>query len=147
MFRHREWLYDLHWYTEHERQREFPHIYGYRLRTVPLVVECEWEYINPEERKKYKRGECKSFDGYGAVKYDFQKLLVANADLRLMIFQKKLNSTKNAELDNYFVEVIESYIHLDQGAECLFIRFPRNKKNFEYAIYAKKRKATTTWVK
>ena len=129
IFEHREWLYDLHWYTEHEKQRELPHIYGYRLKTLPLVVECEWEYINRKERDKYKRGERTGVDLWGAVKYDFQKLLIANADLRLMIFQKRSDSSQNDKLDDYFIEVIENYIHLDKEAKCLFVRFPPKQRN------------------
>lgn len=135
IFKHREWLYDLHWYTEDVRQQELPHEFGYRIETLPLVVECEWEYISAAERDKCgKKG--KQPDVYGAVKYDFQKLVVANAEVRLMIFQQR----RNFELNRYFIDVIENYIHLDKGANFLFVRFPRNKKSFEYCAYEKKAK-------
>ncbi|MDR2010630.1 MAG: hypothetical protein LBQ22_09130 [Bacteroidales bacterium] len=35
-FKNREWLYDLHWYTEKEDK-------GYMPLTFPLIVECEWK--------------------------------------------------------------------------------------------------------
>lgn len=68
-YKNSEWLYDLHWYTEGNEP--------YSPTSLPLVVECEW---NPK-----KRGEKKKIP-YSGIKYDFQKLLIANADLRLMIF-------------------------------------------------------------
>ncbi|MBP6310693.1 MAG: hypothetical protein KA408_00370 [Flavobacteriales bacterium] len=58
-----EWLYDLVWYTDV--------IYNAPLTTrtlsVPLVVECEWD------------------NSISAIAMDFDKLLVANADLRVLV--------------------------------------------------------------
>ena len=55
----KEWLYDLIWYKEEE---------GF-LKSVPLVVESEWD-------RSYK-----------GIQYDFEKLLVARAEYKIMIFQ------------------------------------------------------------
>jgi hypothetical protein len=55
-----EWLYDLVWYRNEPSNH---------LREVPLVVESEWSY-NPDH-----------------VKCDFEKLLVAKARVKVMIFQ------------------------------------------------------------
>lgn len=57
-----EWLYDLVWYEEDNE--------GCLIR-IPLIVESEWD-------KSYK-----------GIKYDFEKLLVGNAEKRLMICQCK----------------------------------------------------------
>lgn len=56
----REWLYDLVWYEEDNHGR---------LMKLPLVMESEWK------------------TDYHAIKYDFEKLLQAKADLKVMVFQ------------------------------------------------------------
>ncbi|WP_153796431.1 hypothetical protein [Foetidibacter luteolus] len=53
-----EWLYDLIWYKENLKGN---------LIEVPLAVESEWSM------------------GWKHIKFDFEKLLVANATLKLMI--------------------------------------------------------------
>jgi hypothetical protein len=117
-FRNVEWLYDLHWYNENEGSR-------YQITSLPLVLECEWDW---------KRKNDETEDDYGAVKYDFQKLLVANADLKVMIFKKRIKNAenKNAELDRYFVETINGYRHLSRDSKFLFIALDNN--GFFYAI-------------
>jgi hypothetical protein len=58
-----EWLYDLVWYTS-ERDEDT----GIeRTTSIPLVMECEWDA---------------SLEG---MALDFDKLLVANADLRVLV--------------------------------------------------------------
>lgn len=56
----REWLYDIVWYVEDNQNR---------LQRIPLIVESEWDR------------------NYSGIKYDFEKLLVGNAERRLMICQ------------------------------------------------------------
>jgi hypothetical protein len=56
------WLFDLTWYSNDEKDR---------LNNVHLAVECEWDY------------------SFKAIKYDFEKLILARCSLRLMIFQAK----------------------------------------------------------
>jgi len=68
-FRNSEWLYDLHWYVEGKSP--------YTTVRLPLVVECEWQ-------QKRRGDKANPFSG---IKYDFQKLLISNAELRLMIFK------------------------------------------------------------
>jgi hypothetical protein len=110
-FKPREWLYDLHWFADPG---------GYRLTSVPLVVECEWRWTRGKEDEQRPK------DCYGAVKYDFQKLLVANAKLRLLIFKKRterLGETTNDDLDKYFEETIQGYDHLTKDSKFLFVAF------------------------
>jgi hypothetical protein len=57
-----EWLYDLVWYSEQDSGMQEPF-----TTSVPLVMECEWDI------------------GIPALALDFNKLLVANADLRVMV--------------------------------------------------------------
>jgi hypothetical protein len=58
----REWLYDMVWYKENSDNM---------LIEVPFVLEMEWSNFDKE------------------IKYDFEKLLISNSELRVMIFQKK----------------------------------------------------------
>ena len=53
-----EWLYDMTWLQYNEMRQ---------LSDVKLVLECEWGY-------------------FPGVRYDFEKLLLAKADLRCIIF-------------------------------------------------------------
>ena len=75
-----EWLYDLVWYYENENKM---------LVSVPLVMESEWQ------------------SKLDAVKFDFEKLLLANAELRLMICQCKEWQTE--EYLDYFRKAIINY--------------------------------------
>lgn len=112
-FVNREWLFDVHWYTEG--------IEPYSILTLPLVAECEW---NPR-----LRGDGKT--SYSGIKYDFQKLVVSNAELRLMIFIiKKIKDLE--KLNIYFENVIKNYAHLGRDSNFLFIAFYDKIKSFYY---------------
>lgn len=112
VYKNAEWLYDLIWYTESA---------DYLLITCPLVMECEWS----NKRKEARRIP------YSGIKYDFQKLVIANADLRLMIFLKK--KTHNLEeLDQYFEDSINLCQNLPVGSKFLFIAFDQSIKGFHY---------------
>lgn len=121
-FKKAEWLYDLHWYQEIEPT-------CYRMTRLPLVVESEWDWIRDAEREKKTTIGEGTPDVFGEIKWDFQKLLVANADLRLMIFQERIEMSSD-ELDDYFDETIDGYKHLEDGSKFLFIAF--DKKGFNY---------------
>ena len=89
------------WYTRAPDDR-------YVITSCPLIAECEWK----SKRKK------DSPTPYSGIKYDFQKLLLANASLRLMILQKK--STHRLE---------ELYDYFDRF---LFIAFDADMHGFHY---------------
>ena len=76
-----EWLFDLCWlnYSDDQNQKW--------LIRAPLVLECEW-------------GSTKN------ITDDFQKLLLARADLRVMVFSGRTNSLtlKTAELLKTFTK-------------------------------------------
>ncbi len=118
IFKNREWLYDLHWYTEG--------LEPYSPTSLPLAMECEWDYKRHDDRNK----TC-----YGAVKFDFQKLIVCNARLRLMIF--KVNNKDLESLGKYFENVINSYKHLEMNAKFLFVAFDNKNKKAFYKILNK----------
>ena len=60
---HGEWLYDVIWLKYHDKLDDHP------ISCVPLVAECEWGTT------------------YAHIKEDFQKLLLARASVRLMIYK------------------------------------------------------------
>jgi hypothetical protein len=78
-----EWLYDFVWYKE-EGEKE-----NARLIDVPLVLESEWNL-------KFEH-----------IKYDFEKLLLANARLKVMLCQAHINNRQH-RLD-YFNDAIAKY--------------------------------------
>jgi hypothetical protein len=63
-----EWLFDLCWY-------EGPY---HSFTSLPLVVESEWKNRRDDDPERY----------YGHILYDFQKLMVARADHRVMVFEQ-----------------------------------------------------------
>lgn len=112
-FKNAEWLYDLHWYTEGADP--------YTTIRLPLVMECEW---NPR-----RKGDSKT--PYSGIKYDFQKLIVSNAELRLMIF--RINKPSNlSDLGVYFENNITNYTSLPKKSAFLFIAFNDLAKSFYY---------------
>ena len=113
-FKNVEWLYDLHWYTEAEDDDYIP-------TGLPLVVECEWSSYKPKDGRI----------PFGAIKYDFQKLLVCNAELRLMIFTIRKDDDL-VVLDHYFTKAINSYNQLAENSEFLFIGYDRRIGGFHY---------------
>jgi hypothetical protein len=111
-FSNKEWLFDLQWYTENG---------PYLPASLPLVVECEWKTKKKADSKTPSSG----------IKYDFQKLLVANADLRLMIFIIK-NDIQLSELDQYFELAIKGYRNLPPHAKFLFVAFDKKEEKLHY---------------
>lgn len=79
----KEWLYDLVWYKEDGDGD------NKRLTDVPLVMECEWNQYLKE------------------IKYDFEKLLLANARLRLFICFVSPNDFQS--VSSYFKDAVRKY--------------------------------------
>lgn len=115
-FVNREFLYDIHWYTDVENEYYMPD-------RVILIAESELG----DRRKGDKSGEKNP-----AVKFDFQKLLMGNAELRLMIFKTK-NMAELDKLNDYFDKAINYYRHLQKGAVFLFLCFVHDTKELHYA--------------
>jgi hypothetical protein len=90
-------------------------------------MECEWENKRQGDEKKIN---------YGAVKFDFQKLLISNATLRLMIFKVKKEDLNF--LGTYFENAINSYIHLEKKAKFLFIAYDNRIKECFYSELTKR---------
>lgn len=112
--KNREWLWDIHWYTEDKKIPFSP-------RTLPLVAEIEWE--NNKEDSTIK---------YSSVMYDFQKLVITNAEFRLMIFylQTQLDIE---DLDKYFEYVIfRSYRHFSGKVTFLLVAYFETERTFYF---------------
>lgn len=119
-FVNREWLYDLLWYKEDNDGRYSP-------LDFPLIVESEW---------KKRRREDKKGDRHSGIKYDFQKLLLSNTGLRLMVFEISKEEDLNL-LSIYFNNAIAKYTPLKRG-KFLFVAFHNRKKSFHYWYKEKK---------
>jgi len=129
-FVNREWLFDLCWYQEEEG--------GYFLKKMVLSVESEWSkrrYISKEDKN---RGCTDTKDKYGAIKYDFQKLLLPNTGMCLMVFEA--NEEDRKELSNYFEDVCSIYD--GNIPEILFIAFSKQDNTFFYSYIIKKQEHT-----
>lgn len=118
-FRNAEWLYDMHWYLDGKEP--------YTTTEVPLVMECEWNPVHRKDRKKVP---------FSGIKYDFQKLLLANSSLRLTIFKVK-KASDLVDLHKYFTCNINGYKHLAVGSPFLFIAFPKDQTTFFYCEITK----------
>lgn len=118
VFKNHEWLYDLHWYKDNPNT-------DYMTNALPLVA--EFELGNRRELEKGKN--CKQ--PYSAVRFDFQKLLIANAYIRLMVFrvadfEKDVLDPKNG-LSIYFNRAIKGYDNLKGDYQFLFACYSKNE--------------------
>ncbi|MDR0932395.1 MAG: hypothetical protein LBM70_05170 [Victivallales bacterium] len=80
-----EWLYDMIWFknTEGGNKKDI------MLKEVCLVLECEWSHC------------------YSDVSYDFEKLLLANAPIKVMIFEE--GKCKFKDICDKMKESIKNY--------------------------------------
>lgn len=106
-----EWLYDMVWYKEIEKG-------GIQyISEVVLVIESEW---NPDFR---------------SIKYDFEKLLVANASHKLFLCTAK--DQKCDELKKYFIEAVLSYRHSRHDDRYLIAILDYYDNTFSYELIIK----------
>lgn len=127
-FRNHEWLYDLIWYKEDGH---------YMISELAMAMECEWwhnrksavvdsglsmEGSNLQYNKLYYEGE----------KFDFQKLVVSNAKLSVMIF--KIMDVGIRDFDKYVSNVLDGYQpKLDRSFLC--IAYNRGMHDFYYKVF------------
>lgn len=114
----KEWLYDMCWCKENENN-------AYFLEKLVLALECEWS-----GKRKYDS------DKYGNMKYDFQKLLVVNADTHVMIFVEHLDE-KVENISEYITKAIENCEHTRKGSRFLCIAYAKNFDSFKYRLFVK----------
>jgi hypothetical protein len=91
----KEWLYDLVWYKESTEP-------NFNLEKSVLAMECEWNM------------------DWWEIKYDFEKLLVCNCEIKLMICQTK------SDIESIFSKFQTSIDAYQSG---------RNGERFLIAVY------------
>lgn len=101
-----EWLFDLTWYKYNDDLNQLK---------IPLILESEWN---------------KSFT---EIKHDFEKLLIARADHRIMIFQGKGDSIN--ETISKLIEGVKSFSYSQVGDRYLFVAYNIEIKKFEFQQY------------
>jgi hypothetical protein len=119
-FVNREFLFDIHWYIDKKNAFYIP-------EKISLVAESELG-----DRRKGDTSRLRN----PAVMFDFQKLLAANAELRLMVFKVRYLKELDA-LNNYFDEAIASYELLQKGDAFLFLCFVHDAKELFYSEKSK----------
>lgn len=108
----REWLYDMVWYKEFGEKKD-----DIRLKSVPFVMECEWS------RSTYDIAE------------DFEKLLLANADLRLMVCW--MHRDNRAAMQEYFYSSVKGFDQGRTGDRFLVAILDYETDAFEFETYVK----------
>ncbi|MDP4114530.1 MAG: hypothetical protein Q8903_00260 [Bacteroidota bacterium] len=88
-----EWLYDMVWYKENSDNM---------LIEVPLVLEMEWSRFDKD------------------IKYDFEKLLLSNSELRVMIFQKD-SRDEVQKIGNNLIDRIKIFENKNKADKYLLI--------------------------
>lgn len=106
-----EWLYDLMWY------KEVNDVKGPRLSDVPLVVESEWD---------------KRFD---SIRYDFEKLLLANARHRLFVCY--VYEENQGNMFEYFRDAVDLYELNKVGDRYLIAILDYETDTFKYDLIVK----------
>lgn len=99
-----EWLYDVIWRK----------MSGNKVANVGLVLECEWERSGIEE--------------------DFQKLLLAKAELRCMIFYTESKHNAKREIEELIHQVVE-FSRSQSGDKYLFCVWLTDEKHFFFRDY------------
>lgn len=112
-----EWLYDLIWY----KYKEGKH---YALTEIILAMESEWG--------GKRKGADDENDPYGEVKYDFQKLLVCNSPLKLMVFKTHGNNIDTNKLLEYFQERINESVNTRPNEIFIIAYYYYDRKIREY---------------
>jgi hypothetical protein len=103
--KNKEWMWDIHWFTEDEK-------ISYTPITIPMVGEIEWD--NNKDNRAIP---------YSSVMDDFQKLVVSNAELRLLVFCLK-EENDFTYLDHYFENLVyKKYKHFHGREKFLFIAY------------------------
>jgi len=104
----REWLYDVTWLDHSPKDDRL-------IRTI-LVLESEWSW------------------SWKQIVYDFHKLLVARADLRVMVFQVS-NESKWKETAHRLISLIEQHEQTSRGDRYLLSGWVQATRSFRHHEY------------
>lgn len=99
-----EWVFDLVWYRNDKDNH---------LVSVPVVLECEWQL---------------SFD---AIKYDFEKLLVARAFLRVFVQQGRTKAAVD-EVQRKLITLVSKFDGSARGDRYLFAGYDFKTTEFSF---------------
>ena len=111
-----EWLYDIIWLDYHDNDL---------LRDVKLVLECEWS----QDKYKSELGRTRS-----EIKDDFEKLLLARADLRCMIFKDESKQEAKAKIGE-LIDEVESFSKSEVKDNYLFCAWLEGEDRFLFCDY------------
>ena len=114
-FVNREWMFDLAWYTENGH---------YLIKELALACEIEWGGV------RYTRKRDDGNDRYGEVKYDFQKLVVAVSNYKLMVFRQDNQVTFEDVVKGYFNEQVSAFRENDMNSIYILCCFVDNCPQF-----------------
>lgn len=109
-----EWLYDMVWYKEETTEDEIKY-----LTEVPLVMESEWNLH------------------FNHIKYDFEKLLLANANLKLFVCY--VHSDLRQHRLNYFEKAVKNYKYGKEEDTFLIAMLDYNENEFYFWIITKEK--------
>lgn len=102
-----EWLFDISWYKLDSTSRN--------LLEFPLALESEWSWH------------------FKDIQYDFQKLLVAKADTRVMIFQGDDKTVP--EILEKLKDDIKAFRHTSPGDRYMFAPYVNGCDKFQYDLF------------
>lgn len=89
-----EWLFDLTWYVNHNGKREGENRIRYKRQI--LVMECEWS------AKPFR------------IMEDFQKLMIAKCEYRVMVFNRKNGDLAKKTFD-ILINEVKSFDQSEKG--------------------------------
>lgn len=101
-----EWLYDMVWYKYREGGEP------QRLDRIPLVMECEWHV------------------SISKLTEDFEKLLLANADLRVFVCNTREQDRET--MRKYYRDSIEGYLNGHPGDLFLIATMENESGEFDF---------------
>lgn len=100
-----EWLYDLIWYADDAEGR---------IIELKLILESEWQA------------------GFDHIWYDFEKLLVAKCEHKLMVFQ--CNQKNREKFVGKMIEAIDAFYPSVPNERYLFICWNKDSMEFEFDL-------------
>ena len=112
-----EWLYDVTW-LEYERERDGLKWPATALIKVPLVAECEW---GVDENLEY-------------IIEDFEKLLLARADVRLMIFDGN-QEPGSKEIADMLARKIRLFDSTEEGDAWLLAAWEGSNQDWSFRYF------------
>ena len=103
-----DWLFDMTWYEADDEGQ---------LLSLGLVMESEWgPYWND-------------------VRFDFEKLLVADAPVKVMVFEEVRDVEGSAALFEKLKERVNAYKGIKVGHKYLFACFKGDTRGFEFEVF------------